>query len=317
MKFNFITLFLTSILLMSTSLGVIAQESLNAPSNDLKTLEKASEKTVPPSHVMAVIDGKNITAGQLDELALEINPNLVRFPDEQRRVMVLEAYLDMQALAKAAMSKGIDKSEAYDKRMAVMRDNVLQQLYFKQTVVDQISDTDLEALYNKEVAALPKEDEVKARHILVKTRKEAEAVIKRLSKGENFEEIAKKNSTDGSAAVGGDLGYFSHGQMVKPFEDAAFGLKVGEYTKKPVESPFGWHVIKLEDRRLKEPPVFDDVKEVLRTQLIKERYRKLIVDLRSKLDVKYPDPNVTKLMQTLNQNGTLLPDGTSAEEDTE
>lgn len=317
MKFNFITLFLASALLTSTSLGVIAQESLNSPSNDLKTLEKTSEKTVAPSHVMAVIDGKDITAGQLDELALEINPNLGRFPDEQRRIMVLKAYLDMQALAKAAKNKGIDKTEAYDKRMAVMRDNVLQQLYFKQTIVDQISDTDLEALYNKEVAALPKEDEVKARHILVKTRKEAEAVIKRLNKGESFEEIAKKSSTDGSAAVGGDLGYFSHGQMVKPFEDAAFGLKVGEYTTKPVESPFGWHVIKVEDRRLKQPPVFDDVKEILRTQLIKERYQKLIVDLRSKIDVKYPDPNVIKLMQSLNQNGTPLPDETSDEEDTE
>ncbi|UTO28580.1 peptidylprolyl isomerase [Bartonella harrusi] len=317
MKFNFIMLLLTSALLANTSLRVIAQESLNSSSNDLKTLEKASEKTVAPSHIMAIVDGKNITAGQLDELALEINPNLARFPDEQRRIMVLKAYLDMQALAKAAISEGIDKTEAYDKRMAVMRDNVLQQLYFKQTIVDQISDTDLEALYNKEVASLPKEDEVKARHILVKTKKEAEAIIKRLSKGESFEEIAKKSSTDGSSAVGGDLGYFSHGQMVKPFEDAAFGLKVGEYTKKPVESPFGWHVIKVEDRRLKQPPVFDDVKEMLRTQLIKERYQKLIVDLRSKLDVKYPDPNVTKLMESLSQNGASLPNETSDEEDTE
>ncbi|WP_273756042.1 peptidylprolyl isomerase [Bartonella sp. MM73XJBT] len=317
MKFNFITLFLASAVLTSTSVGVIAQESLNSPSDDLKTLEKASEKAVPSSHVMAVIDGKDITAGQLDDLALEINPSLVRFPDEQRRIMVLKAYLDMQALAKAARDKGIDKSEAYDKRMAVMRDNVLQQLYFKQTIVDQISDTDLETLYKKEIAALPKEDEVKARHILVKTKKEAEAIVKHLNKGENFEEIAKKTSTDGSAAVGGDLGYFSHGQMVKPFEDAAFGLKVGEYTKNPVESPFGWHVIKVEDRRLKQSPAFDDVKEMLRTQLIRDRYQKLIVDLRSKIDVKYPDPNVTKLMQSINQNGTVLPDETADEEDTE
>lgn len=317
MKFNFNTLFWALAVLTSTSLGVIAQESLNSPSDDLKTLEKASEKAVPSSHVMAVIEGKDITAGQLDDLALEINPNLVRFPDEQRRIMVLKAYLDMQALAKAARDKGIDKSEAYDKRMAVMRDNVLQQLYFKQTIVDQISDTDLETLYKKEVAALPQEDEVKARHILVKTKKEAEAIIKRLNKGESFEEIAKKTSTDGSAAVGGDLGYFSHGQMVKPFEDAAFSLKVGQYTKNPVESPFGWHVIKVEDRRLKQPPAFDDVKEMLRTQLIRERYQKLIVDLRSKMDVKYPDPNVTKLMQSINQNGTPLPDETADEEDTE
>ncbi|KEC55715.1 peptidylprolyl isomerase [Bartonella koehlerae] len=317
MKFNFITLFLTSTLLTSTSLGVMAQESVKSASNDLKTLEKASEKIVAPSHVMAVIDGKEVTAGQLDELALEINPGLARFSDEQRRITVLKAYLDMQALAKAAIKEGIDKSEAYNKRMVVMRDNVLQQLYFKQTVVDQISDADLETLYKKEVAALPKEDEVKARHILVKTKKEAEAIIKRLNKGESFEEIAKKNSTDGSAAVGGDLGYFSHGQMVKPFEDAAFGLKVGEYTKKPVESPFGWHVIKIEDRRVKQPPVFDDVKEMLRTQLIKERYQKLIADLRKKIDVKYPDPNVIKLMQSLNKNEAPLSDETSDEEETE
>ncbi|WP_336276387.1 peptidylprolyl isomerase [Bartonella sp. CB178] len=306
MKFNFITLFLTSTLLVSSNLGVVAKESVTSGSNDLKALEKASEKKIPPSHIMAVIDGKNITAGQLDELALEINPNLANIPDEQRRITVLKAYLDMRVLTKAAISKGIDKTAAYDKRMAIMRDNVLQQLYFKQMVVDQISDADLVALYDKEVAALPKEDEIRARHILVKTKKEAQDIIKRLNKGENFEEIAKKSSTDGSAAVGGDLDYFSHGQMVKPFEDAAFALKVGEYTKNPVESPFGWHVIKVEDRRLKQPPVFDDVKEMLRTQLIKERYQKLITDLRSKVDVKYPDAHIAELMKSLNKNDVPL-----------
>ncbi|MDD9330762.1 MAG: peptidylprolyl isomerase, partial [Bartonella sp.] len=102
-----------------------------------------------PSHVMAVIDCNNVTSGQLDELALEINPNLIRVPDEKRRVTVLKAYLDMQALAKAARQKGLDKTEAYDKRMAIMRDNILQQLYFKEMVVDKISDADVKVLYDK------------------------------------------------------------------------------------------------------------------------------------------------------------------------
>ncbi|WP_332065867.1 peptidylprolyl isomerase [Bartonella sp. CB189] len=318
MKFNFITLLLASTLLVSTNLGVMAQEKVKSASNDLKALEKDSAKTVSPSHVMAVIDGKNITAGQLDELALEINPNLASIPEEQRRITVLKAYIDMQVLTKEAISKGIDKTEAYSKRMAIMRDNVLQQLYFKQMVVDKILDTDLIALYDKEVAALPKEDEIKARHIVVGTKKEAENIIKQLNKGKNFEEIAKKSSIDGSASVGGDLDYFSHGQMVKPFEDAAFSLKVGEYTKHPVETPFGWHIIKVEDRRLKQPPVFDDVKEMLRTQLIKERYQKLITDLRSKMDVKYPDAHVAELMKSLNKNGiSLLGDTSNEEEDAE
>ncbi|AQX18056.1 peptidylprolyl isomerase/peptidyl-prolyl cis-trans isomerase C [Bartonella sp. CDC_skunk] len=302
MRFNFRVLCLASTLLVGIHAGVIAQESVKSAKNDLSTLENAAEKPVPLSHVIAVIDGKNITAGQLDELALEINPNLVRVPDEKRRVTVLKAYLDMQALAKAALQKGLDKTEAYDKRMAIMRDNILQQLYFKEMVVDKIADADVKALYDKEIAALPKEDEIKARHILVKTKEEAEKVIKRLNKGESFEEIAKKDSTDGSSAVGGDLGYFSRGQMVKPFEEAAFNLKVGEYTKKPVESPFGWHVIKIEDRRLKQPPVFDDVKDVLRTQLIREHYQTLITDLRGKINVEYPDSNIAKHMQSLNEN---------------
>ncbi|CBI76748.1 peptidyl-prolyl cis-trans isomerase [Bartonella clarridgeiae 73] len=302
MKFNFSALLLASTLLVNINMDVIAKESVKSARSDLNTLEKAVEKTIPLSHVMAVIDGKNITAGQLDELALEINPNLVRIPDEQRRVTVLKAYLNMQALAKAALKKGMDKTEAYDKRMAVMRDNILQQLYFKEMIVDKIADADVKALYDKEIAALPKEDEIKARHILVKTKEEAEAVIKRLNKGENFEEVAKKDSTDGSSAVGGDLGYFSRGQMVKPFEEAAFNLKVNEYTKKPVESPFGWHVIKVEDRRLKQPPVFDDVKDVLRTQLIRERYQTLIPDLRSEVNVQYPDSNFAKLMQSLSED---------------
>nr|CBI81225.1 peptidyl-prolyl cis-trans isomerase [Bartonella sp. 1-1C] len=308
---------MASTLLVSIHAGVIAQESVKSAKNDLSTLENAAEKPVPLSHVIAVIDGKNITAGQLDELALEINPNLIRVSDEKRRVTVLKAYLDMQALAKAALQKGLDKTEAYDKRMAIMRDNILQQLYFKEMVVDKIADADVKALYDKEIAALPKEDEIKARHILVKTKEEAEKVIKRLHKGENFEEIAKKDSTDGSSAVGGDLGYFSRGQMVKPFEEAAFNLKVGEYTKKPVESPFGWHVIKIEDRRLKQPPVFDDVKDVLRTQLIREHYQTLITDLRGKINVEYPDSNIAKHMQSLNENEAPFLGDTSNVEDGE
>ncbi|MBA9082600.1 MULTISPECIES: peptidylprolyl isomerase [Bartonella] len=315
MKFKLTTLFVASTLLVSTSLSVVAQDHVKSAPNDLNTLDKASAKPIAPSHVMAIINGKSVTAGELDELALEINPNLARLSDEQRRITVLKAYLDMQAFAKAAIEKGIDKTEVYDKRMAIMRDNVLQQLYFKQMVVDKIQDADLQALYDKEVAALPKEDEVKARHILVKTKEKAEAIIKRLKKGESFEEIAKKDSTDGSASVGGDLGYFSYGQMVKPFEDAAFSLKVGEYTKKPVESPFGWHIIKVEDRRPKQPPAFDDVKEVLRTQIMKDRYHALIIDLRNKVDVKYPDSHIAKLMQSLNENNAALPGETSNEEE--
>lgn len=326
MKLKSTLLVMTSALLMGTSLNAMAQQpaapqpaaqqaapqpgqpALNAPT-------PAPEKAVDPSHVMAVIDGKDITAGQLDEMAADIDPNLARLPDGQRRLTVLKIYVDMKAFSDAAVTAGVDKTPTYTQRMAVMRDNVLQQLYFKTQVVDKISDADVKVRYDKEIAALPKEEEVHARHILVKTKAEAEAIIKQLDKGANFEALAKKDSTDGSAAVGGDLGYFSHGQMVKPFEDATFALKVGSYTEKPVESPFGWHVIKLEDRRQKQPPAFDDVKDAIRGMIARDRYKDIISELRAKENIKYPDAEVERLMKDAG-DGAAMP-GEDQQEDGE
>lgn len=329
MKFIPITLLLSSALLFSTSLTSMAQDAAKPDAAQPGASEPAKPKLpdpsnaanpepakpVEPSHVMAVVDGKDITAGELDAMANDIDPGLARLPDQQRRITVLKIYIDMKTLSDAAVKEGLDKTPDYDKRMAIMRENVLQQLYFKNSIIDKITDADIKARYDKEIAGLPKEQEVHARHILVKTKKEAEDIIKRLQKGEKFEDIAKQKSTDGSAATGGDLGYFSRGQMVKPFEEAAFSLKVGEYTKTPIESPFGWHIIKVEDRREKQPPALDDVKDAIRNLIARERYSATIGDLRSKMDIKYPDADVEKLMQKSDNGGAGLPGEQSQEDD--
>ena len=112
-----------------------------------------------------------------------------------------------------------------------------------------------------------------ARHILVKTKEEADAIIKQLDGGAKFEDIAKEKSTDpGSGAQGGDLGWFSAGQMVPEFEKAAFALEPGKYTKEPVQSQFGFHIILLEDKRAKQPPAFEQVKEQFRSQVLRDKY---------------------------------------------
>ena len=286
MKFIPTTLLLSSALLLGTSLSSLAQNTPQpdtpnaaAPAAQPKLPDPLSapaaqaEKPVDPSHVMAVIDGKDVTAGDLDAMANDIDPGLARLPDQQRRITVLKIYVDMKTLSDSALKDGLDKTPEYEKRMAIMRDNVLQQLYFKNSIVDKITDDDVKARYEKEIAGLPKEQE------------------------------------------GGDVGYFSRGQMVKPFEDAAFALKVGEYTKTPVESPFGWHVIKVEDRREKQPPAFADVKDGIRNMIARERYVKLIGELRGKMDVKYPDENVAKLMQQPDSDTGDLPGEQSDEED--
>lgn len=264
-----------------------------------------SEPQIKDTDVMAIIHGKAISAHDLDVIAMNLDPNIMRLPADKRRIATLRLYISMVALAHAAEAKGLDKGENYERMMSLARNEVLQKLYINQEIMGNISDADLKARYGKEVAATPKEEEVHARHIIVKTKPEAEAIIKRLEKGENFESIAKADSTDGSAAVGGDLGYFSYGQMVAPFEKAAFALKVGTFTHTPVQTPFGWHIIKLEDKRIKKLPSFEDMHDTLRNLIASDRYKAVIGDLRSKVDIKVPNPAITKALDKFDSMSSM------------
>ena len=130
------------------------------------------------------------------------------------------------------------------------------------------------------VAKMPEREEVRARHILVKTKAEADGVIKALgAKGATFEAVAKEKSKDGSAAQGGDLGYFTKDMMVPEFAEAAFALKPGEVSKAPVQTQFGWHVIKVEDRRMAKAPPFEEVQPQLQAQLSREEVLSLFQNL--------------------------------------
>ena len=136
---------------------------------------------------------------------------------------------------------------------------------------------------------IPAEDEVDARHILVDSEDKAKEVVEKINKGDDFAKLAVEYSSDpGSKADGGKLGYFSKGQMVKEFEDAAFALKKGEVSQ-PVKSKFGWHVIKIEDRRTKQPPAFDEVKGQIVNSLVQQKGQQVAQDLRGKATIEYLD----------------------------
>ena len=169
-------------------------------------------------------------------------------------------------------------------------------MYFKAEVIDKITDADVRTRYDKEIAATPPLNEIRARHILVKTEDEAKAIIKELDGGAKFEDIAKAKSTDGAASQGGDLGYFGPGQMVPDFEKQAFALDVGQYSKEPVKTDFGFHVIKVEDKRAKQPPAFDDVKDQVREVLLREKYVEMVKAFRDELKVEWVDPAMKKAM---------------------
>ncbi|MBN9136101.1 MULTISPECIES: peptidylprolyl isomerase [Phyllobacterium] len=258
---------------------------------------KADAVKADPNKVLATINGDKITSKDVDQISADLDPQFARLPDEQRRLAALAAIIDIKALAAKAEAEKLDATPEFKARMQFLKDRALHNDFFKQQVVDKITDADVRARYDKEMAAMPPQNEVRARHILVKTKEEAEAIIKQLDGGASFEDVAKAKSTDGSAAQGGDLGYFSAGQMVPEFEKAAMALDVGKYTKEPVQTQFGFHVIKLEDKRVQQPPAFDQVKDQVKSILIRERYVELVKKERADLKIQYTDPETEKAMK--------------------
>ncbi len=148
---------------------------------------------------------------------------------------------------------------------------------------------------------MPKSEEVKARHILVKTKEEADAIIKQLDGGANFEELANQHTTDPSGkTTGGDLGYFGPGQMVPEFDAAAQALAVGSYSKEPVQTQFGFHIIKVEDKRPVAPPAFEQVRDQIRSLVFREKYFALVKETRNAATVEVADPELKKALDAMN-----------------
>ncbi|WP_271897330.1 peptidylprolyl isomerase [Candidatus Phyllobacterium onerii] len=251
---------------------------------------QADTAKADPDKVLATINGSKITNKDVDQISADLDPQFAKLPDDQRRLAALAAIIDIKSLAAKAEAEKLDQTPEFRARLEFLKDRALHNDYFKQQVVDKITDADIRARYDKEIAAMPPQNEVRARHILVKTKEEAEAIIKQLDGGAKFEDVAKEKSTDGSAAQGGDLGYFGPGQMVPEFDKAANALEVGQYTKEPVQTQFGFHVIKLEDKRTQQPPAFDQVKDQVKSILIREKYMELVKKDRGDLKIEYTDP---------------------------
>lgn len=244
--------------------------------------------------VVATVGDVAIHKSELDLAVANLDPQLAQLPDEQKQVAALSAAIDVKLLAKDAAAEKLDQTPDFQSHMAYLRDRELHNAYFKAHVADTITDDEVKARYDKEVAALPKQEEVHARHILVKTEDEAKEVIKELDAGKDFAELAKEKSTDPNKSEGGDLGYFGRGRMVKEFEDAAFAMPVGTYSKTPVKTDFGYHVIKVEDKRDAPPPPYDQVKDQVRQLVMRDKYLDLLNKAKQATKIQISDPALSK-----------------------
>lgn len=261
----------------------------------------ASQAADEADPVVATVAGVEILESELTLAEGDLDPQFARLPDQQRRVAALAAVIDIKTLARKAEAEELDQTDEFKRLMAFQRDRALHNAIFKSAVVDPVSDADLKARYEKEIAAVPADEEVSARHILLETEDAAKAVIAELESGKDFAELAKEKSTGPSAAQGGDLGFFTKGRMVPEFEAVAFTLEAGEYAKEPVKTQFGWHVIKVEERREASPPAFEEVSDQVRQVVMRERYGELIRAARSETEINVLDPELKEAYDAVSQ----------------
>lgn len=251
--------------------------------------------------VVAKVGTLEIRQSELDLAVQSLDPQLAQLPEEQKKVAALSGAIDVKLLASGAIAEGVDKTEDFKKRMSYIGDRELHNAFFRKHVVDATTDAEVKARYDKEIAALPKQEEVHARHILVKTEDEAKAVIAELDGGKDFAEAAKEKSQDSNKDDGGDLGWFGPGRMVPEFEQAAFGLEKGAYTKTPVQTQFGFHVIKVEDKRDAPPPPFEQVQEQVKQLVMRDKYVALIEKAKADQKVEITDEALKKGYDDVNK----------------
>lgn len=276
-------------LIAATALVALSGISLPALAQDAK------------DPVIAKIDGTVVTKADLDLAIGNLDPQLAQLPEEQKKLAALSTIIDAKVIAEKARAEKLDQSDDFKARLEFILDRELHNTYFKKHVVDAVTDADVQARYDKEIKALPPVEEIRARHILVKTEDEAKTVIKELGEGKDFAELAKAKSTDPNKSDGGDLGFFKKGMMVPEFETAAFAMNKGDVSKVPVKTQFGFHVIKLEDKRVAPPPAFDQVKDQVRQVVFRDKYMEMLKASKDAAKIEIDDPALKKAYDDANK----------------
>lgn len=258
--------------------------------------------------VVAKVDGVDIKQSDLDFAASEVGPRLGNYGPEDRRRVLMQYVIENELMAAAGDKDKLNAAEAFQRRLKYHQRQALRDAFFDQKIRNAVSEDEARKVYDERIKQVKPEQEIHARHVLVATEAEAKEIAERLNKGEDFAVVAKEKSKDVNAE-GGDLGFFGRGQMVKPFEDAAFALEVGKISA-PVQTPFGWHIIKIEEKRDRALPSFDQVKEAIVGQLVQQKAQEIVTGLRDGAKIEVLDPEIKKSMEDAQFRGEVPPDKT-------
>ena len=247
--------------------------------------------------VLAKINGTEIRESDLALAEAEVGAEVANIPPANRRRLLLEFLIEMQLFSDAAEGEKLTSGPDFERRLAYWNTRAKRDAYYEKAVKGAIGEGPIRELYDEKVKEIPPQEEVEASHILVESEDQANTLAEQARSGEDFAKLAEAHSNDpGSKANGGKLGYFSKGQMVKEFEEAAFALEKGEVSK-PVKSQFGWHVIKVEDRRVKPVPTFEEVKDQISHAMEQQKGQQVSKDLRDKATIEYVDSEIREQVE--------------------
>ena len=231
--------------------------------------------------IVANVNNEDISLETMIHAMNELPPEIQSQPFMSYYEDLLERVIDIKLFAQEGKKMKLDEEPSVRAAIDFVIEKVLMQAFLSKYVQENIKEENIKASYNNFIADETSREEIKASHILMDTESEAIDVINMLNDGDDFAELAKNKSTGPSGPSGGDLGWFKRGQMVPPFEKAAFSLNKNEISQRPVQTQFGWHVIKVFDKRIPEAPSYESMKSKLIQDLERKIVSKKIQDLRN------------------------------------
>jgi peptidyl-prolyl cis-trans isomerase C len=235
--------------------------------------------------VIGSVEGHLIYLSDLGEASKTLPENLRSLPFDTLYPVLLDRMIDHEALVIMAKRRGLEQQKNVQREILASTERILEGAYLGDVAAPLVTEQAVQARYARQYSNRQATDEVRARHILVSTEAEARKVIDDLKKGADFATIARVLSKDPDAGKGGDLGFFRREQVWPAFADIAFALQPGQVAQNPIRNEFGWHVIKVEERRLVAPPSFSDTHDQLKQELLAAVVQHVIAKARAQLAI--------------------------------
>ncbi len=279
---------LSLVLWGSAALAQTAAEPAEPAAATAETTQAAAPEYSIDS-ALAVVDGVTLTLGELIAIRRELPDQYQALPDEVLFNGIVEQMIDQMLLAQAATAAGLERRPAIALNLLNQQRAILADAYLREAVGARATPEAVEARYRELYLDAEPSQEVRAAHILVETEEIATDLKAQLDAGADFALLAAEFGTDGTTTQGGDLGWFAQSDMVPEFADAAFAMEPGTISA-PVKTAFGWHLIRLDERRDRQPPTLEEVREVLMGELIQQAQVAVVEELRMQSAIVMPEP---------------------------